>query len=62
MIQVTKEQFYQVIFEMNLDVHPSPDKVKTVWVYPRSRTREVFGESSQGYIPDHTQEEKYFIK
>lgn len=46
MKQVSKEEFYSIIFERKLDVHPRPEPDKTFWEF---RNRRLFGVSTPGY-------------
>ena len=48
MTTVTKEEFYQAIYQANLDVHPYPERDIMYWRNPR--TRALVGTSTPGYL------------
>lgn len=47
LVDVTKEEFFRLIYDGNLDVHPNPERDRTVWEY---RNRVLFGISEPGYM------------
>ena len=47
MIKVTKEQFFQVIYRLDLDVHPRPEKEASYW---ELRNRQLVGITTPGYM------------
>ena len=47
MREVTKGEFYEAIYERGLNVHPFPERERTIWKFVG--TRKVYGESS-GYM------------
>jgi len=44
---VSKDEFFAIIFEKQLDVHPYPEREKTEWLY---RDRTIFGVVTPGYV------------
>ena len=48
MIEVTKKEFYDIIFNKKLNVHPVPYKDRIEWVYCPNM-RELFGIETPGY-------------
>ena len=47
-IEVTKDQFYAIIYAQNLNVHPRPEVAKTYWEM-QDGSRKLFGYSEPGY-------------
>ncbi|WP_261541718.1 hypothetical protein [Burkholderia multivorans] len=56
MVEVSKEQFYDVMGP--LDVHPRAEPDRSVWETPR---RDVIGVSMPGYLTDYGQRERFFL-
>ncbi|OJA66555.1 hypothetical protein BGV71_31730 [Burkholderia ubonensis] len=56
MVEVSKEQFYDVMGP--LDVHPRAEPDRSVWETPQ---RAVIGISMPGYLTDYGQPEQFFL-
>lgn len=61
MVEVTKEQFYASVGQ--LDVHPRPEGDHSSW---ETRTREVVGRTTPGYMcrdadGNYTSKSQYFV-
>lgn len=61
MREVTKEEFFATVGQMN--VHPRPEKMKTYWETPE---RQLMGVSTPGYKCEdengrHTTEKRYWV-
>lgn len=59
MHEVTKDEFYAVIHDQRLNVHPHPERHQTIWSYRGGRR--VFGKESTGYASGHNERTRYFI-
>jgi hypothetical protein len=45
--EVTKDEFYGIIYSKNLDVHPRAERDASYWEFPN---RNLFGKSTPGYM------------